>query len=29
MGDLEGEDSTCRALCVQIGLNIVSVDYRL
>ncbi|RDH18589.1 hypothetical protein M747DRAFT_240581, partial [Aspergillus niger ATCC 13496] len=29
MGDLEGEDSTCRTLCVQIGLNIVSVDYRL
>ncbi|GCB22916.1 carboxylesterase NlhH [Aspergillus awamori] len=29
MGDLEGEDSTCRTLCVQIELNIVSVDYRL
>ncbi|GKZ45447.1 hypothetical protein AbraIFM66951_008085 [Aspergillus brasiliensis] len=29
MGDLEGEDSTCRTLCVQAMLNIVSVDYRL
>ncbi|GKZ39387.1 hypothetical protein AbraIFM66950_000216 [Aspergillus brasiliensis] len=29
MGDLEGEDSTCRTLCVQAMLNIVSVDYHL
>ncbi|OJJ73399.1 hypothetical protein ASPBRDRAFT_53606 [Aspergillus brasiliensis CBS 101740] len=29
MGDLEGEDSICRTLCVQAMLSIVSVDYRL
>ncbi|RHZ62621.1 hypothetical protein CDV55_105191 [Aspergillus turcosus] len=29
LGDLEGEDRTCRVLCVSIGMVVVSVDYRL
>ncbi|KIV78544.1 hypothetical protein PV11_06189 [Exophiala sideris] len=29
LGDLEGEDLTCRAMCVRAGIVVVSVDYRL
>ncbi|OAG43887.1 hypothetical protein AYO21_01739 [Fonsecaea monophora] len=29
LGDLEGEDLTCRAMCVRAGVVVVSVDYRL
>lgn len=29
LGDLEGEDRTCRVLCVNIGMVVVSVNYRL
>ncbi|KAL4805234.1 alpha/beta hydrolase fold-3 domain protein [Aspergillus unguis] len=29
LGDLEGEDGTCRAMCVQCSVVVVSVDYRL
>ncbi len=29
LGDLEGEDTTCRRVCVSAGIMVVSVDYRL
>lgn len=29
LGDLEGEDMTCRAMCVTADVVVVSVDYRL
>lgn len=29
MGDLEGEDAYCRKICKDVGIVVVSVDYRL
>ena len=29
LGDLEGEDATCRVICVKMSCVVVSVDYRL